>query len=244
MNLENKVWDTIVVGGGPAGMTAAGRSAELGKTTLLLEKNNRLGEKLLITGGGRCNVTNNKLDFNLLVSSYKDKPKALYSLFSQFGAGDTLDFFNSRGMETKVEAEDRVFPVSDSAVSVWQVLQDYISNNNVEIMNNSSVISVQKNNDLFIINTNNGSFKSKSLILAVGGKSRPETGSTGDGFKWLEDLGHTIIDSSLALVPIAIKTEWIKSLPGLSFADVGLNVYSYGKKTLELEANSYLLTLE
>jgi predicted Rossmann fold flavoprotein len=230
--MNSEAWDIIVIGGGPAGMMAAGRAAELGKSVLLLEKNQKLGKKLLITGGGRCNVTNNKPEMKVLVSSYRDKPKALFSVFSQYSVNETLDFFHNRGLETKVEAEDRVFPITDKAESVWQVLLDYITETGVEIRHNLAVSGIVKNEteDLFEIKVNNEVLKSKSCIVATGGKSRPETGSTGEGFEWLKKLGHKIIDKNLALVPVSLNDKWTKQLSGFSLIDIKVSVFQDGIK--------------
>lgn len=229
-NSESKIWDVIIIGGGPAGMMAAGSAAENGKTVLLLEKNPSLGKKLLITGGGRCNLTNHKLDIKSLVNSYKGRPKALFSVFSQYDVTDTLEFFNSRGMNTKVEAEGRVFPTSDKAQSVWNVLLEYMKTNNVSIQTNNSVLNISKNKSLFEIKTPKGASFSRSCIVATGGTSHKETGSTGDSFDWLKVLGHSIIDNSLALVPISIKNKWAKKLSGLTMQDIKINLLLDGKR--------------
>jgi len=232
MNSETnmEIWDVVVIGGGPAGMMAAGRAAQQGKTTLLLEKNTDLGKKLLITGGGRCNVTNNKLEMASLVASYKGAPKALFSVFSQFNVQDTLDFFHNLGMETKEENEGRIFPVSDSAQSVWQALLDFMKSYKVMIQTNATVTGINKNEEIMKISTSRGEYFCKSCVLATGGSSRPETGSNGDGLRWLVKLGHTIIDNSFALVPIALKDPWVKQLAGVSLKDIKLSIWQEGKK--------------
>src|SRR5690606_32320843 len=140
---------------------------------------------LLITGGGRCNVTNNKPEVSNLVNSYRNTPKALFSMFSQFGVLNTLDFFHSRGMDTKLEAEGRIFPTSDKAASVWQVLVDYLNQQDVNIQTNTTVLGIEAvAGGLLQIRTKNGVETAKSCVVAAGGTSHPETGSTGDGFKW------------------------------------------------------------
>ena len=136
---EATQWDVIVIGGGPAGMMAAGRAAELGYKVLLIEKNATLGVKLLITGGGRCNVTNAEFDNRRILSRFKTSDKYLFSAFSQFAVQDALQFFNSRGMPTKIELEQRVFPASNSAQSVWDVLVAYMREGSVEVMCDSPV---------------------------------------------------------------------------------------------------------
>lgn len=230
MNANTKIWDVVVIGGGPAGMMAAGRAAEIGKEVLLIEKNSTLGNKLLLTGGGRCNLANYKPDMKELVASYKGKPKALFSVFSRFGVKDSIKFFNSHGMKTKIEEEARVFPVSDKATSVLDVLIKYMKLHGVSIKSNKSIEEITLENDLFNVKFIKGSVFAKSCIIATGGLAYPETGSTGDGFKWLKDLGHNIIKPDSALVPIAIKESWVKDLAGLSLLDAKINVFQKNKK--------------
>lgn len=230
--IDSTIYDVAVIGGGPAGMMAAGHAGELGAKVILLEKNTSLGVKLLITGGGRCNVTNAELDVRNFLKKYKDSDKFLFSAFSQFSVKDTLEFFNSRGMATKVEAENRVFPVSDSAQSVWDVLVEYLKKGNVEIRTGASVIGFEKdNNSISAIKIKNGNrIFAKKIVLATGGTSRPETGSTGDGFSWLKDLGHNIIASNEALVPISIKDKWVKDLSGVTLQNIKLTTFQNNQK--------------
>lgn len=235
---KNDVWDVVVIGGGPAGMMAAGRASEKGKKVLLLEKNPGLGKKLLITGGGRCNVTNNKPDVRILLAKYKESDKFLFSAFSQFGVPDAKRFFKDRGMDMKEENEGRMFPVSNKAKSVWDVLVKYVKDGGVEIKQNAEVTKIIFNKDKneFEISFSglaakrNGIIKTKTCILATGGKSHPETGSTGEGFKWLKNLGHKVVDDGMALVPIALKDTWVKRVSGVSLAEARLTTYRNGKK--------------
>src|ERR1700722_6419436 len=138
----NKLWDVAVIGGGPAGMMAAARAAEKGASVLLIEKNATLGKKLLITGGGRCNVTNAESDTRKLLAKFKTSGKFLFSPFSQWGVENTLDFFHAKNMPTKVEAEKRVFPESNTARSVWNVLVEYMKEHNVTVVANSPVVGI------------------------------------------------------------------------------------------------------
>lgn len=231
---SNLIWDVVVIGGGASGMMAAGRAAELGAKVLLIEKNDILGKKLLITGGGRCNLTNAELNTRKFLEKFKKSDKFLFSAFSQWSSKDTLDFFNSKGMPTKVEDENRVFPASDSAQSVWNVLVKYLKSGGVVILSNSPVADLIKKENVIeaAVLKNGEKIKAKSFILATGGKSRPETGSTGDGFIWLKNLGHTISAPNPMLVPIAIKENWVKTLQGVSIADVKINVFQNGKKQI------------
>ncbi|MDQ5969381.1 MAG: hypothetical protein QG579_538 [Patescibacteria group bacterium] len=230
--MEEKIWDVVVIGGGPAGMMAAGRAAELGGDVLLIEKNGSLGKKLLITGGGRCNLTNAETDFRKFLSKYKDSDKFLFSAFSQFAVKETLDFFHKFKMETKEEAYGRVFPSSNKAESVWNVLLEYLKQNKVTIKSNSPVIGFTKNNNqiVSVVLKNKETIFAKSFILATGGKSRPETGSTGDGFLWLKEIGHNIIEPSASLVPIKTKNDWVKKLQGVSLDNVKITVFQNNQK--------------
>lgn len=222
------IWDVAVIGGGPAGMMAAGRAAERGRRVLLLEKNPSLGKKLLITGGGRCNVTNNKPDIRVMLAKYKESDKFLFSAFSQFAVADTLQFFNARGMAIKEEPEGRMFPVSNSAKSVWDVLVEYMKKTGVAVETNKNVVGVtidKQTDEVIIALADKSVIRSRKCIVATGGTSRPETGSTGEGFKWLKKLGHTIVKNDVALVPIALKDVWAKKLAGLSLQDIKLTTF-------------------
>jgi predicted Rossmann fold flavoprotein len=224
---KDTVWDVIVVGGGPAGMMAAGTAAESGARVLLIEKNHNLGKKLLITGGGRCNVTNAELDTRKLLTKFRDNAKFLFSAFSEWSVINTLDFFHQNNMPTKVENELRVFPVSDSAQSVWDVLVDNMKKYNVEILSNSPVTDIvrEENRLIGVQLKNKNIIRAKSLIIATGGTSRPETGSTGDGYKWLRDIGHTVSEPTASLVPIALKDKWSRSLAGTTLRDIKLSLW-------------------
>ncbi len=232
MNETNQIYDVIVIGGGPAGMMAASTAATKGAKVLLVEKNDSLGKKLLITGGGRCNVTNAEFDNRKLLAKFKDSDQFLFSAFSQWSVQNTLDFFHTHDMPTKVEAEGRVFPVSNSAQSVWDVLVQQLKQNKVEILSNSPVKKILTGeNKITGVQLKNGDIlQSHSVILATGGQSRPETGSTGDGFKWLEELGHRVTKPSNALVPIALKNPWIKNLQGITLPEVKITTFQNGVK--------------
>ncbi len=244
---ENKIWDVVVIGGGPAGMMAAGRAAELGCSVLLLEKNLTLGKKLLITGGGRCNVTNNQPNVRAMLAKYKGNHKFLFSAFSQFGVDDTLEFFNRRGMATKEEAEGRIFPVSNRAQSVLDTLVNYMKESGVEIQTNSAVVGfsfVKAKRRVSMDGTRRDSVESnfcirlenkeqiiaRACIIATGGTARPETGSTGEGFGWLKKIGHTIVENNSALVPVALQDAWVKKIGGVTLKDIKLTTWQNGQK--------------
>ena len=222
-----EIYDLAVIGGGPAGMMAAGRAAERGLKVILIEKNDSLGKKLLITGGGRCNVTNAEFDDRALLAKFKDNDKFLFSAFSQWSVKESIGFFNSHGMPTKVEAEKRVFPESNSAQSVWNVLLDYMKSGKVTIVSKAPVVDLITENKMITASKlkNGRLITAKNFVIATGGKSRPETGSTGEGFDWLKKLGHTVIEPDAALVPVKIEDTWVKSLQGVTVKDVKITLF-------------------
>ena len=215
------------MGGGPAGMMAAGRAAEAGRSVLLLEKNSTLGKKLLLTGGGRCNFTNNKPTLRAMLAEYGPSAKYLFSAFSKFGPTQTIEFFNHLGVKSKEESGGRVFPASDKAETILNALIKYLKDNKVKIQTSATVVSVDFNESdkLLKINLKNDQpVLSKTCIVAVGGKAQPQTGSTGEGFSWLKKFGHKIIPSRPALVPIKLADAWVKNLSGVVLKNVGLSI--------------------
>lgn len=224
-------FDVVVVGGGAAGMMAAGRAAACGASVLLLEKNATLGKKLLISGGGRCNVTNNKPNDREMLAKYKNSGKFLFSTFSQFGVKDSIRFFEDNGVPLKEEHEGRLFPQSNKAQSIFDALVDNLEAGRVEVRSNAAVTGILSENEGISIALAKGKkITARACILATGGTSRPETGSTGDGFLWLKSLGHTVTANDFALVPLALHDEWTKKLGGVALAHVGLTLFSDGIK--------------
>ena len=241
---EDIIWDVIIVGGGPAGMMAAGKAGEKGARVILIEKNKTLGKKLLITGGGRCNVTNYEFDNRKLLEKFKDDGKFLFSVFSQWSVKETLDFFHTKGMGTKVENELRVFPTSNSAQSVWNVLVEYMQKNNVTVLSNSPVVEIiRENNKIVGVKLKNSKIiRSNSIIIATGGTSRPETGSTGDAYSWLKNIGHKIIEPTPSLVPIAVKDTWVKRIAGVSLTDIKITIFQNNEKQNVIKSGKILFT--
>jgi len=232
-SLENKTFfDVAIVGGGPSGMMAAARAGELGAKVLLLEKKAALGRKLLLTGKGRSNITRAEFNLRELVKKYgREGDFFLYPL-SIFGVKETIDFFEKKGLKTKVERGKRIFPQSDRASDVLNILIGYLKSGGVKIMTNSEVKEIikEKNRISKIILSGGREILAKNYIICTGGKSYPGTGSTGEGYKLAKKLGHTINKLRPALVPLKIKENWPKMAQGLSLKNVELTVFQNNKK--------------
>lgn len=229
-------YDIAIIGGGPAGLMAASRASQSGAKTILIEKNKQPGLKLLITGGGRCNITNYADDYQSLAARLGKNNKFLLSALSKFGAREAVDFFESRGLKTKVEKNNRVFPASDKSQDVLRALTNYIINNGGKIKTGETVKSITAHGNQIkkIILADGQEIIANNYILATGGQSYPITGSTGDGYRWLKSLGHNITPTRPALVPIVIKEKFIKNLEGLSVSNIGLSLYKDNKKVISL----------
>lgn len=219
----------IVIGGGPAGMMAAIKASEH-HSVILVEGNERLGKKLFITGKGRCNVTNAK-DISELFEYIPGNPSFLYSALYTFTNEDVINMFNSLGVELKIERGDRVFPKSDKSSDITNALQKKLISSGVKILLNNKVIKlIKKENKITEILLSSGEkVTGDYFIMATGGKSYPSTGSTGDGYKFAKDLGHTIIEPKPSLVPIEISDEWVKKLQGLSLKNIEVKLYRDNK---------------
>lgn len=223
-------YDVIVIGGGASGMIAAGTAGNLGKKVLLIEKNEKLGKKLYITGKGRCNITNmaSREDF------FKNIPrnsKFLYSVFNSFFNEDIVSLLNSLGLETKLERGGRVFPKSDKSSDVIKAFQKYLQANNVSIKLNSKVVSIlHEYNCVTGVKLENGEIiNTASIIIATGGLSYPMTGSDGDGYTFAKSVGHEITDLNPSLVPLVVKEDYVKNLQGLTLKNVSVIAESEGK---------------
>jgi predicted Rossmann fold flavoprotein len=232
----------VVVGGGPGGMMAA-IAASKNNRVILIEKNNKLGKKLFITGKGRCNVTNGK-DISEFFDYIPTNPHFLYSALYTFTNEDTMKFFKERGVELKVERGDRVFPKSDKSSDIIKAFEKALIENNIEIKLGVAVRDlIVKNHKITSVMLDNGEFiECDNVILATGGASYPQTGSNGDGFKICKMIGHSIIPIKPSLVPIEIDEEWVKEIQGLSLRNIQLTVLNYNNKIIFKEQGEMLFT--
>ena len=223
----------IVIGGGAAGMMAAIQAAKNGSSVLLLEKTNRLGRKLSITGKGRCNITNAE-DIQEIIKNIPGNGRFLNSVLRTFNSTDVINFFESVGVKTKVERGNRVFPESDKAADIVNALTKQMQELGVELRTSARVTEILvKAGKVIGVEVNNKVENADSVVLAVGGASYPATGSTGDGFKIAEKLGHTVTKILPALVPLETEESFVKELQGLSLKNVKVTLLSDNKKVAE-----------
>lgn len=223
--MGSEYYDVIVIGGGAAGLMAAGTAAAGGRQVLLLEKKQRLGRKILITGKGRCNLTNN-CDQDTLMRHIPENNKFLFSAFRQFSPADTMAFFENLGLPLKTERGSRVFPVSDKAADVAEAMTLFCARSGVIVKQHEvSEIHSEEGRFLGVSCADGTSFSAESGIVATGGLSYPATGSTGDGYRFARLIGHTVIPPSPSLVPLVMREDWCRQLQGLSLRNVVLTVF-------------------
>lgn len=228
-------YDVVVIGGGPSGLMASIAAGEKGAKVLLIDKGEKLGRKLAISGGGRCNVTN-RLSIDEIIKHIPGNGRFLYSAFSEFNNEDIITFFEKLGVALKEEDHGRMFPVNNKAQSVVDALINRIKDLKVTVYTNSPVAEVMyENGQTTGVRLKSGQyFETASVVVAVGGKSVPHTGSTGDGYAWARKAGHTITDLFPTEVPILSDEPFIKqkTLQGLSLRDVSLSVLNPKEKPL------------
>ena len=236
----------VIIGAGASGMLAAKVASDRGYKVIVLEKQKRCGQKLLITGKGRCNITNN-CEIEELIENVPTNGKFLYSAFYTFTNDQVIDMFNDLGVETKTERGKRVFPVSDKAVDVVRALERQMnSNKNVEVLLNSKVdkIEAQDGKVKKVILSDKREIECDSVIVATGGVSYPRTGSSGDGYKFARNLGHTIIKPKASLIGLEVMEDYVTDLAKLSLRNVSINVYNSKNKKIyddfgEMEFTKY-----
>ena len=232
----------IVVGGGAAGMFAAYFAAQNGHTVTLLEKNEKLGKKIYITGKGRCNITNSS-DMEVLFQNVMSNRKFLYSAFYSFDNQQVMSFFENHGLEIKVERGNRVFPVSDHSSDVIQTLAKALKQVGVRVMLHTEVsrLLVEEDKIAGVILKDHTKMEVDALVLATGGMSYPSTGSTGDGYRFASETGHKLVPCTPSLVPFECKEAWIKELQGLSLKNTAITIFN-GKKKLYEDFGEMLFT--
>lgn len=214
----------IVIGAGAAGMMCAGNAALCGADVILFEKNKRVGRKIMITGKGRCNVTNN-CDNSVFIANVPTNSRFLYSAINNFTAQDTIRFFENRGVPLKTERGNRVFPISDRSVDIVDCLHNFVDESNCKIINEDvKSLIIENGYACGVVTTAGNKFRCDKVVVATGGKSYPLTGSTGQGYVLARQAGHTIVAPKPSLVPIVSKNSWCKELQGLSLKNVSLSV--------------------
>ena len=230
----------VVIGGGPAGMMAGITAKENKNNVLIIEKNNQLGKKLLITGKGRCNITSS-LDMDNFIKNTPGNGMFLYSAFQQYTNKDIIEFLKQQGLEIKEERGNRIFPITDKSIDVLKCFTKKIKELNIDIKYNTKVEEiltevVNGEKKVIGVKTNKEMIKADKVILATGGKSYPLTGSTGDGYLLAEKLGHSITEIKPSLVPLEVydKVE-CKELQGLSLKNVGIKLIDIEKNKIIYE---------
>ncbi len=230
-NLKTEIkmnYDVIVVGGGAAGVMAAIRAGLNYRRTLIIEPNKRIGRKLMITGKGRCNVTNN-CDNEELMKNIPVNSRFLYSAFSEFSSYDTMNFFEMAGVKLKTERGNRVFPESDKAEDIVKALERELKKNYVTVMNDKVTEIIIDDGVCCGVKCGKKEIYSQSVLIATGGKSYPKTGSTGDGYKFAEQAGHTVTEIKPSLVPIVSEESYCRDMMGLSLKNVTLSLFDRNK---------------
>lgn len=232
-----------IIGAGAAGLMAAGTAAAQGAQVVVIDKNRRAGQKLLITGKGRCNVTN-QCDDDTLMANIPGNGRFLYSVFSTFSPEDIMHFFEKHHVPMKTERGNRVFPVSDKASDVVQALTSYVLGGGGRFMLDTQVQSILVNDGHVTgVRYANGTKESfNKVMIATGGLSYPATGSTGDGYRMAEVLGHKVVPPMPSLVPLETKENWVSELSGLSLKNVSLTIYNAKNKTVYHEMGEMLFT--
>ncbi|MEM7457280.1 MAG: NAD(P)/FAD-dependent oxidoreductase [Planctomycetota bacterium] len=223
--MKNKSADVIVIGAGAAGLMAAASASSRGLRVLLLEKNRKLGVKILISGGTRCNITHN-CDSRGIVEAFGRQGRFLHSALAALPPEKVVSLIESRGVETKVEDTGKIFPASDSAVDVRDAIVGLAVEHGAEILNLNPVVSVELKDDVYQLTTGTGNvFGAPSLIITTGGRSYPGCGTTGDGYAWTEQFGHTIVNTVPALTPVTCNEPWANELKGITLPDTEIAVW-------------------
>ncbi len=221
----------VVIGGGAAGLLCGAKSAEKGNDVTIIEKMNRPGRKLMITGKGRCNVTNASFELDDLISNVPTNPRFLYSAFSNFMPYDTMALFEELGVPLKIERGNRVFPVSDKAVDIVDALVGFVKNSGAKIIHGSAkAFELEENKIKAVVLEDKTKIECDKICLCTGGKSYPLTGSTGDGYILAQSVGHTVTTLKPSLVPLVCSNNFISKLQGLSLKNIEVTLYENDKE--------------
>lgn len=237
-------WDVAVVGAGAAGLLAACRAAERGRRTLLLEKNRKPGVKILMSGGTRCNLTH-ATDRRGIVEAYGPPGKFLHSALAVLGPAELVALFEAEGVRTKTEETGKIFPASDKATDVLAALRRRLDRSGATLALDEPLLRLERIDDRFRLVTSRRTVQADKVIVTTGGQSYPGSGTTGDGYEWARQLGHTIVPPRPALVPLHVQVPWVAPLKGITLADVGVRVVDPHEKNgrpLAAARGSFLFT--
>ena len=231
----------IVIGAGAAGLIACGTAAKTADKVILIERNDIIGKKLLITGKGRCNITNSA-EIEDIIASYPHNGKFMYSALYTFTNDDIVNLLESMGVKTKVERGGRIFPVSDKSRDVVNALKKYALRENTKLVFAKVNKLIIENGKIKGVNTTKGDYFGDSVVVCTGGKSYPKTGSTGDGYRFAKQAGHTVIEPKPSLVPIVTAEKWTAELMGLSLRNISLTAYNSKNKKVFSDFGEMLFT--
>jgi len=221
--MTNNHWPVLIIGAGAAGLVAAGTAAALGARTLLVEKNRRPGVKILMSGGTRCNITQNT-DNRGIVEAYGPPGRFLHSPLAALGVRETIALFEAEGVKTKIEPTGKIFPASDKATDVLAALVRRMERSGAQLALEEPVESIAHDGEGFAATTPRRRLHAEKLLVTSGGQSFPGSGTTGDGYRWLAELGHTIVPPRPALVPVTTDATWVRELRGITVPDVNVRV--------------------
>ncbi len=240
---EGEPWQVVVIGAGAAGLVAAMRAAERGRRTLLVEKNRRPGVKILMSGGTRCNITQNT-DNAGIIREFGPAGRFLHSALAALSVDDTLALFAAEGLATKIEATGKIFPQSDRAADVLDALLRRLERSGCEMASEEPVVALEPAAAGLVVQTVHRRLLAEKVILTTGGQSYPGSGTTGDGYAWARALGHSIVTPRPALVPITVEVPWVRELRGITVPDTAVVVRerAYGNKVLARRRGSLLFT--
>lgn len=228
-----KTYDVAVIGSGPAGLLAAGRCSKAGLRVLLIEKNARLGLKLLASGSGQCNITNTDA-LEKMIQHFGDKERFVRKALQTFTSDNLLEYFQDRGVAFVKMENGKVFPKSRKAEEILKALEMELQSNGVNVQTNQNVEQILKQTDHYRIETSDQNYQSRCVLIATGGKSYPNLGTTGDGYKWAQQLGHTIVRPKPALAPVYNASFELLDLAGMTFRNVDISLWRNQKKLLEV----------